>query len=391
MNFTALMNNDIHNYKEIKSIYAISGVEGAWLNEHLTKDCGIVPYLLHKRYGYDSYIVSTKQGDYPYLDTYVKGLKMDFLDRFDSDSLKDYVIKNYRNMDVLIFHGMYPAYTIISILYKKLRPDGKIFMNLDANSTWMDSILIDDVLWTTLLDNCDLIATSCKKMQRHLNIKWASWNIEYLPNGFYNFANLNMDIDYGKKENTIITVGRIGLYVKANHVLMEAFALLYQKLPNWKLKLIGKVEDSFKAYIEEYFIRYPQLKDKVIFTGFIADKEMLWNEYKSAKIFALTSISEGGSPNVAAEAQINGCYMIISDIDASDDITNNEKCGRVFPVGNVEKLYESLLEVCSDEKELEKASYNIIKYAKELLDWNHNIDRLNYMINEKNENLVEGI
>lgn len=377
--------------KKINGVYAIAGQKGDWSNVQLTKECGIIPYLLYKRHGYDCYMVGEKSGDYPHLDTYLNGVKMEFVDDVCGKSLFDYIIQNHKHMDLLIFRGIYHPYVAISDLYKKLRPDGKIVIYLDANSHWMDRILINEIYWTTLLNNCDIIFTSCKKLQKHLNIKWASWNIEYMPNGFYNFSNFDMDVDYEKKQNIIITTARIGTYQKSNHILLEAFALLCAKLSNWHLKLIGKVEDSFKKYIEEYFIKYPHLSDKVTFTGFIGDKEKLWNEYKTAKIFALTSCFEGGSPNVVAEAQINGCYMITSDIDASDDITDNERCGKIFPIGDIQKLYEILLDVCTDEEELKKASYETINYAKRLLDWEHNIDRLNYIINLENIDLMESI
>lgn len=372
----------IQSTKNINGVYALSGIPGNWCNDQLTKDCGIIPYLLHKRHGYDCYMVGEKNGEYPFLETYVKGLKMKFIDSCDANNLCNYIINNYKDIDVLILYGLYFPFVESSVLYKKLRPDGKIVLNLDASSHWMDRILFNSDWCSGLLNSCDIIATSCKKLQRHLNIKWPNWNIEYIPNGFYNFANLDVNVDYNEKENTIITVGRIGTDQKANHVLMETFALLSKKINGWKLKLIGKVEDSFKPYIEEYFTKYPQLVDKVIFTGFIADKAVLMNEYRKAKIFALTSIFEG-SPNVAAEAQINGCYMVTSNIDASNDITNNEKCGKIFSIGDVEKLYEILLEACTNEEELKAASYNAIEYAKTFLDWDQNIDRLNYMLKEE--------
>ena len=36
-----------------------------------------------------------------------------------------------------------------------------------------------------------------------------------------------------------------------------------------KLIFVGSVEESFKAYIDNYFEIYPHLRDKVIFKGYI--------------------------------------------------------------------------------------------------------------------------
>ncbi|WP_082618680.1 glycosyltransferase [Ligilactobacillus agilis] len=47
--------------------------------------------------------------------------------------------------------------------------------------------------------------------------------------------------------------------------------------------------------------------------GPVADKAKLENYYARAKVFALSSYSEG-SPNVIGEALRNGCYIITSKI-----------------------------------------------------------------------------
>lgn len=67
--------------KEEKPLTAvcIAKVPSEWLNVQLMKDNGLVPFLLHKQFGYDSRLVGVNHGDYPYLDTYVRGLKMEFV------------------------------------------------------------------------------------------------------------------------------------------------------------------------------------------------------------------------------------------------------------------------------------------------------------------------
>ena len=37
-------------------------------NIHLTKDIGMIPYVLHRDFGYDAYVICHKNGDYPYLE-----------------------------------------------------------------------------------------------------------------------------------------------------------------------------------------------------------------------------------------------------------------------------------------------------------------------------------
>lgn len=49
-------------------------------NVNLIKE-GAGPFLFHKYLGYDVSIVCHQNGDYPYLDTWVKGIHLKFIDQ----------------------------------------------------------------------------------------------------------------------------------------------------------------------------------------------------------------------------------------------------------------------------------------------------------------------
>lgn len=157
--------------------------------------------------------------------------------------------------------------------------------------------------------------------------------------------------------------------------------LVSDQLPSWKVKLIGSIEESFKPYIEDFFMRNPDLKDKIIFTGKITDKNILENEYKKAKIFILTSLVEGGTPNVWAEAARNGCYIICSNIDAADEATNFERCGKIFEINNITQLSKILLDVCNDESYFARGCYDIQEYQEMFFDYEKIIYKLAHLLN----------
>ena len=48
-------------------------------NIHLIKDVGMIPYILQKHHDFDSYIATYNNGNYQFLDTEVKGLKIRFI------------------------------------------------------------------------------------------------------------------------------------------------------------------------------------------------------------------------------------------------------------------------------------------------------------------------
>ena len=201
-----------------------------------------------------------------------------------------------------------------------------------------------------------------------------------IRNGWYNFANVSFENLFGLKENIILTVGRIGTAQKQNNVMLEAFAKVANDLPDWKLRLVGTIEKDFEPYIENFFARNPNLKERVIFTGLVEDKIELANEYKRAKIFCLTSTFEGGTPNVAGEALLAGDFMIFSAIDAAYEATDNNKCGRVFPIGNVDALANTFLEVCPNENLILEGGRHAVNYAKRNFDAEHIVAKLHYLL-----------
>lgn len=81
--------------------------------------------------------------------------------------------------------------------------------------------------------------------------------------------------------------------------------------------------------------------------GPIADKARLESYYAKAKVFALSSYSEGGSPNVIGEALRNGCYIITSKISAWQD-TFAKNAGASFDHGDLVTLEANMRQVMSN-------------------------------------------
>ncbi|QEK12494.1 methyltransferase domain-containing protein [Crassaminicella thermophila] len=336
-------------------------------NVHLTKDVGIIPFIMGKYYNYNAKIACYKNGSYPYLYKEVQGLKVEFIEKITGNPLEDgqnYLIKNAKSIDILhLFH--LTTRTLLWIdTYKTLNPNGKIYLKLDANINITNHKLNHSVF--NILKKCDLISVETKYLYEYMNREWPV-RVEYIPNGFYDFTK-HKSVDYSEKENIIITVGRIGLDVKANEILMEAFRLVAHKLQNWKLKMIGPIQDSFKIYVNNFFEKNPDLRDKIIFTGEISDKNILENEYRKAKIFCLTSRIESFGL-VYVEAAKNGCFIISSNILPAMDVTNNKKFGDLFEVDDINHLSELLVKYSNQEKHLKKNCKTIQKFAYDHFRW----------------------
>ena len=252
-------------------------------------------------------------------------------------------------------------------------------MKLDANETIKDINIngnLKNKIKLILLKKFDLISVETLDLYKYLNKHWKI-DVKYIPNGFYDYGKKEI-IKYEQKENIICTVGRIGTKEKATEILLEAFKLASIKLKNWKLKIIGPIEEEFKKYIHNFFNVNPELKEKIIFTGPIYDRNLLKKEYEKAKIFCLTSRWEGFAL-VYVEAMKSGCFIISSDIVPARDIIRNG-FGCLFPVDDVKKLSECLIETCNDEEKLKCNTLEIQKFAYKNFYWVDICNKINEFI-----------
>lgn len=366
-------------------------------NDQILKDCCLVPYMFYRTMSYRPVIVTACSGNYSNMAA-VPGLELEFLPKPEAEGDKlnceewiqsccHYLSEHYQEIDVLFCFGTYPLYTRLVPLYKQLRPDGRVLLKLDANLAWTEKIEFTDRRYAGFLQACDVITCESKKIKKYLSRKWPM-QIDYMVNGTPDFIKKD-SVPYEDKENVILTVCRLGTEQKATDVLLNAFRKVADKLPDWKLKLVGSVEPSFKPYISMYFARNPELLNRVVFTGRIEDKEKLELEYRKAKIFALTSKYEGGTPNVWAEAARNNCYMVCSDIDASGEATGFGECGRVFEIGNVNQLADIFLEVCQDDYSLEEGGRKAREFHDHFFLYEKAVYKLNLLMSQQNFESIE--
>lgn len=361
-------------------------------NVHLLKDVGMIPYYLMKEHGVDSTVATYRNSEeYSYADNEVRGLKLDFVERTGRGPIIDgmlYLVRNAKRIDVLnIYHLNLSSY-FYEIVYRLFNPKGKIYLKLDMNPAGLISCLRKDpvgIIKRATIRRADIASVETSVMCRRLK-KFYDDRILYVPNGCYINERDDLrgiragedDSRFKKKENIILTAGNLGTYEKATGVLLEAYAQYIGKSPgsDWKLKLVGSIEEDFKPYIAEYFAKHPDLKERVTFTGMITDKVLLNEEYERAKVFVLPSLSESFGI-VLVEAAMRGCYLITSDmVPAGYDISHKHENGISVRAGDSDALAGAFGRICDEPRDWDAAAKKTAAYVSAAYDWSRIIDKL---------------
>ena len=317
-------------------------------NFHLVKDVGQLPYFMYKTEGYDATLISYQNNvEYPFIDQEVNGLKLNFIPNkgrflyFELGVLY-YLFNHSKSIAVLNLFHFKKDHILYLLIYKLVNPQGKAYIKLDMDilffknynaflfSNYRIKNLILKALTSWIFKLTDLFSVETDQAKDYLlNIYPELQNkLICIPNGVDNLY-LDKEIPikaFQEKENIILTVGRIGTEQKNTELLLDALKIT--DLKDWKVYILGPIEESFKKYIADFYKEYPQLENKVIFTGNITDRKELFDWYNRSKIFCLSSRYEG-FPIAFPEALYFGNYLISSPVSSAEHITSSGKYGTV--------------------------------------------------------------
>ena len=353
-------------------------------NMHITKEIGMIPWGMQEYYGYDAKILLFHKNEYPNL-RYTQGLKHIYISSKAKRSVSAFwwMCKHCREIDVL--HLFYQCrYTQISILfYLLLNKKGKVYVHFDHDGTTYESYKIDlsknkiknylqrvfyeKVVYTKKNQDRILWGAQNRLAVKEIRGKFPYQNVVYVPDGYLAETDLEK-ISFDKKDNIILSVGRLGTAQKRTDLLLNAFLEISLKYDDWKMKLIGPIEDSFKPYIDIFFENHPEMRTKIEFTGPIYDRNLLNEEYEKAKIFCLSSDYESFGI-VAAEALAKGCSLVLSSYAAAADITDYEKYGELFEIGDQKQLIMKIEKMINNEPKMQWICEQGPEYAKNMFSY----------------------
>lgn len=355
-------------------------------NIHLIKDVGMIPYFLKQEGYYDSYISFYEhENKLDYLNSEVSGLKYIQLEkRFRNENLNIllFLFLNLRRFDVVMFFHQDLIKTIIALFIKIITFNRiKFYFKLDANDSIQESKLakssgIIKKLKIYLYNCIDLISVETKHIHSFLTTQLLM-NVAYIPNGFDFSKKIIQDKEkLFDREKIITTVGRIGAPEKDILTMLQALSNL--DLKDWKVEIIGPIEDEFNNVIFDFFLSYPHLREKVFFRGPVYNREELFGILNRSKIFIQTSKFESFGLALL-EAMSCGCFIVSTDLTPSKEIAGEN--GVFFRIGDSHALSKILQTIIDGKLRLPSASH-IIRYAKKEYSWTSIVGKINFYLNK---------
>lgn len=351
-------------------------------NIELVKDVGQIPYMLGHSYSdIDAAIVACDiRKDGPNIQN-VAGLQLICIKKIlNSTELTGlfYLLLNSRKIDWLSLHHAGRRSYYWTKFYKFLNPKGKVYLKLDLDFQSCD--MYDSSDWERKIFEknmgvMDLVTVETRAVKDRIQ-KYSCQEIQILGDGYCK-TEFEPNI-FQDREETFVTVGRLGTKQKATEILLEAFAKS-AKEHSWKLKLIGTIENDFQCFINDFFCKYPELKERITFEGEIKDRKKLYEEYCKAKVFVLASRWESFGI-VGAEALSCGCRVVVSDkVPPAREITRDGKYGQIVPSEDVDLLCKALIKETKERTSREDI-LEIKEYADQNFSWSIICDSLHKML-----------
>ncbi len=151
---------------------------------------------------------------------------------------------------------------------------------------------------------------------------------------------------------TILFVGAIG-FQKGIPYLLEAVRNMRASGKKFRLKLIGRLEKDFEAWLKSSPLR-SEIDEHI---AFVPNHELV-THFHQADIFALPSVQEGLAL-VIAEAMASGCTVVATENTGASEFIESGKNGIIIPSANADALSTALGDLLDNPekaKEIGKAA-----------------------------------
>lgn len=257
--------------------------------------------------------------------------------------------------DLIVFHNNLMAYR--DVYGKTNNKDNLVYVaHNNANDGDVNHIKIVELIGRTakkVLTVSQYTMNDFKKIapQADINVFYNCIDLEKYAEGILSteIEKLKKQYKIEKDDFVFMYSGRIDIY-KGVLELVKAFKTISKK--NTKLLIVGKSwfseEHSKDKYTEALMRESEEIKDRVIFTGFVLPKDMP-KMYRLADCLIVPSIWEEPFGVVALEGMASKLPLIVTNSGGLTEIVDNE-CAFVVDKSNalVEQLTAKMDEISND-------------------------------------------
>ena len=331
------------------------------------QDCGMFLYTLAKDFNWESTYVfyKTRPEETQWNQTFLKYVRLvclgetDDLDYKKQVSLaKKFIQEHIHEYDaIMLFHYGSTAWKLAKFC-KKYNPNVVVYIKLDMGIGGFNHFCNNGPFqnlknWFEKFKSSyvDIFTVETKSYYEELKKTSVFKNrIEYLPNGV-SLIDIDVDgIDALPKENSIVTIGRLGIPEKNSPLLLRVIEKMPESLvKQWKFLLIGPSTQEFIEEVHNFKVSNPNIVDSIIMVGPVTDRNELYTYGRKAKIICMTSLSESTCISTL-ESMYFGAYPIITNYsDFVMDTTNKGTCGIIVENGNADELAQQLINAMKND------------------------------------------
>lgn len=220
-------------------------------------------------------------------------------------------------------------------------------------------VILDDWIFTRIIERVDAIISLSVEMSEILTQQINPHKMVVIPNP----PVTNYYKKMTKECNSILFVGRLEIATKGIDLLIKALHHIQMEIPDVKLHVCGRSDDSSLDYLLKLVSKY-RLEKNILFHGHLNDGELI-NKYSSSEVIALPYLAGGAASYVLIEAMSAGLPVVAYDLDCFCEALDDGKFGVLVRKGDVKGLADQIIRLLKDDKLREHYSKMSLKRSKE--------------------------
>ena len=340
------------NYSKKKVTFFINSLEGGGTERHLLQ---IVKVLKRKYY---VNIFAFKSGRL--VDLFLKEGVIVTFPKPNQNSLL-FFLKFIFETETDLYHFFLPKSYIIAGIVTYFSKKKKIMSRRSLNHYHKKYFYLSLFIERFLHKKMDLILTNSSLAKSQLindeNVK--AKKIKIIKN-LYKEKNIKKKIrsKFNIKDNQVIFAIVANLIPYKRHIdLIKACSNITER--NWKLLIIGEDRKGYLVKLKDA-VQKSNLDNEIIFTGFINDVELFFNDID----FIVNVSSEEGSSNSLLQALAKGIPIVAYNIDSNKDFVHNNKNGFLVEYGNIDELTKNLNKMIKIDTRKQMGDYSKFIFKK---------------------------